>query len=212
MNPKPAIDALLFDLGGVIIQLDFERALAHWAARAGADARALKPHFVFDETLARYERGEIAARDYYAALRRALSIDIPDAQFDHGWNAIFTGEMPGIDALLRSLEGRVPLYVFSNTNVDHQRVWSSRFAQVLRPFERIFTSCELGKRKPAPEAFHAVAQAIDVPPERILFFDDTLRNVEGALAVGMHAAHVRSTPDIEAAIAKYRWPGVNDRK
>ena len=69
---------------------------------------------------------------------------------------------------------------------------------------KVFVSHELGKRKPTPEAFHAVAQAIYVPPERILFFDDTLDNVNGALAVGMQAVHVQSIADIERAVARMR--------
>jgi putative hydrolase of the HAD superfamily len=198
------VDALLFDLGGVLVRIDFDRALAHWAACSGTEVAALRPRFKFDDTLARYECGEVQASDYYATLRRSLGIDIPDHEFDHGWNDIFTGEMDGIEAILEGLRGRVPLYVFSNTNVDHQRVWTSRFAHVLAPFDRIFTSCDVGRRKPTPEAFHAVAQAIDVPPERILFFDDLRANVEGAMAVGMHAVQVRSTADIAQALSSYR--------
>jgi len=205
MSPLPAVDAVLFDLGGVLIKIDFERALGHWATCAGADAAALRPRFKFDEVLARYECGEIEAAEYYTNLRRALAIDIPDHEFDRGWNDIFAGEMEGIQPILASLEGRVPLYVFSNTNVDHQRVWARRFAELLRPFDRVFTSCDVGRRKPAPEAFHAVAQAIDAPPERILFLDDMRANVEGAMAVGMHAVQVRSADDIARAVTQYRW-------
>jgi len=205
MTNVPAVDALLFDLGGVLVRIDFGRALAHWAACAGADAVELRPRFKFDETLMRYECGEIPAADYYANLRRALAIDIPDHEFDHGWNDIFAGEMEGVHEILERLRGQVPLYVFSNTNFDHQRVFSSQFKRILSPFDRVFTSCDIGKRKPTPEAFHAVAQAIDVPPERILFFDDTLANVEGALTVGMHAVHVRSAADIAGAVTQYRW-------
>ena len=200
----PAVDALLFDLGGVLIRIDFERALAHWAACSGAELETLRPRFKFDDTLARYECAQVPAADYFANLRRSLGIDIPDDEFDLGWNAIFAGEMDGIEPVLAELRGRVPLYVFSNTNVDHQRVFSSRYAHLLAPFDRVFTSCDVGKRKPTPEAFHAVAQAIDVPPERILFFDDMRANVEGAMAVGMHAVQVRSTADIALALSSYR--------
>jgi putative hydrolase of the HAD superfamily len=204
---KPGIDALLFDLGGVLIRIDFERALGHWASCAGTDPNLLRPRFTFDETLARYECADVLAAEYYANLRRALGIDIPDAEFDNGWNAIFKGPMPGIEPLLDSLRGRIPMHVFSNTNVDHEKVWSSLYGPLLGRFDRIFTSCGIRKRKPTPEAFHAVAQAIDVPPERILFFDDMLANVEGAQAIGMHAAQVRSTADIQSAMARYRFRG-----
>jgi putative hydrolase of the HAD superfamily len=199
------VEALLFDLGGVLIEIRFERALAHWGACAGMPVDAIRPRFAFDETLARYERGEIGAAAYFASLRQSLGIDIPDEDFALGWNAIFVDEIPGVSALLRSVEPHAPLYVFSNTNEDHQREWSTRFAGLLTPFRTVFVSNELGKRKPTPEAFHAVAQAMDVPPERILFFDDTPANVEGALAVGMQAVHVRSIDDVAHALSQCQW-------
>jgi putative hydrolase of the HAD superfamily len=61
----------------------------------------------------------------------------------------------------------------------------------------------MGKRKPEPDAFQAVADAIGVPLDAILFFDDTLENVQGARAVGMRAVHVRSGKDIEDAVAGF---------
>ena len=60
----------------------------------------------------------------------------------------------------------------------------------------------MGLRKPEPAAFAAIAAAINVPLERILFFDDTRANVDGALAVGMQAVHVRSLADIKNALAR----------
>jgi putative hydrolase of the HAD superfamily len=142
---------------------------------------------------------------YFASLRRSLGIDIADADFARGWDSIFGDEVPGIDDLIASVQGRAPIYVFSNTNIDHQRTWGPRYARLLQRFRKVFVSHELGKRKPAPEAFHAVAQAMDVPPERILFFDDSLDNVKGALAVGMQAVQVLSIADISGALAQCQW-------
>jgi len=204
-SPAVPVKALLFDLGGVLIDVDFPGAFAHWARCAGASAEALRQRFAFDETLARYECGQIEAREYFAALRGALGIDISDADFESGWGAMFPGEIEGIRELLASVRGRAPMYIFSNTNFEHQRVWSARFAELLEPFDHVFTSNEIGKRKPTPEAFHAVAQAIDVPPENILFFDDLAANVEGARAIGMHAIQVRDIDDIRRGLRECRW-------
>lgn len=199
------VEAVVFDLGGVLVELDFQRAVAHWAQCAGSPAEAIRERLRMDEPYASYERGEIDARAYFASLRRSLGIDIPDDAFAQGWGSIFVRELPGIRQLLGSLEGRAPLYVFSNTNADHHRVWTRQFADLLRPFRRIFTSCELGRRKPAPEAFHAVAQAIDVAPEHVLFFDDMPANVAGALSIGMQAVHAGSIGDIENAVRQCHW-------
>jgi HAD superfamily hydrolase (TIGR01509 family) len=205
-GPQPLrAEALLFDLGGVLIEIEFERALEHWARCAGVPVEAIRSRFHFEQTLGRYECGEIDAAAYFAWLRRALGIQIPDDEFHHGWNAIFGAPVAGIEEVLASLHGRVPMYVFSNTNADHERVWSARYAELLRPFERVFVSHGIRRRKPTPEAFHAVAQAIDAPPERIVFLDDTPANVEGALAVGMHAARARSAAEVKQVISQYQW-------
>jgi len=129
-----------------------------------------------------------------------LGIHISDAQFAEGWNAIYVREMPGIAALLRRAEARFPLYAFSNSNPTHQRVWSKRFSEVLGLFRTVFVSSELGKRKPEPEAFYAVAKAIGVNVHRIVFFDDSIENVDGARTVGLRAVHVASLADIEGSL------------
>src|SRR5207245_9296491 len=99
----------------------------------------------------RHERGEIGEREYFAALRRSLAIDLTDAQLAEGWGAIFAGEIPETVELLRSIRGKLPLYAFSNSNLAHARVWRGRFAPELGVFDRIFVSCELGARQPERE-------------------------------------------------------------
>ena len=77
-----SVEALLFDLGGVVIEIDFGRAVASWAAAAGVPVDDIRARFSFDEAYQRHERGEIAGEEYFAALRsslRTLRIDLPDA-------------------------------------------------------------------------------------------------------------------------------------
>ncbi len=197
------VEALLFDLGGVLIELDWDAVFTHWAQGCGADPRALRSRFGFDAPYERHELGQLDAAGYFAALRASLAIDIPDARFEEGWGRLFTGPVPETVELVRALQGRVPLHLFSNTNAAHQGVWARDYAAALAPFERVFTSCEIGQRKPDRSAFEHVARAIGVAPERILFFDDTLANVEGARASGLQAVHVRSPEDVRRAVAAW---------
>jgi putative hydrolase of the HAD superfamily len=198
-----SIDAVLFDLGGVLVELDFDRAFSHWAACAGCAPEDLRSRFSMDEAYERHEVGALGLPGYFASLRASLAIDIPDEAFEAGWNSIFVREVPGILDLLHRLRGVRPLYLFSNTNPTHFAYIRRRFAGLFAHFDALYASPALGKRKPHPAAFHAVAQAIDVPPERILFFDDTAVNVEGALSVGMHAVHVKALGDIEAVLREF---------
>jgi len=196
-----SIDALLFDLGGVVIEIDFGRVFARWAAVAGRPVETIAARFSMDAAYERHERGEIDAAEYFASLRSALGLDLSDAAFTEGWNAIYVREIPGVRALLESVAPRVPLYAFTNSNRAHQPFTLRHYADALRPFRRVFFSCDLGLRKPERAAFEAIAAAIDAPLDRILFFDDTPGNVEGARAVGMPAVLVRSIEDIAKAVA-----------
>jgi FMN phosphatase YigB (HAD superfamily) len=203
MGTSLKIQALLFDLGGVIIDIEFERVWQSWARDAACPVESIRRSIGQDETYLRYECGEILLADYFAYLRGAMSVSLTDEQLLAGWNEIFVGEMPGIATVLRDLEPRIPLYAFSNTNRAHEEVWSVRFADVLKPFQKVFVSSTIGLRKPDRASFDHVVGEVGVPASSILFFDDTMENVVGARAAGLHAAHTRSTAEIVAALGRY---------
>jgi glucose-1-phosphatase len=197
-------ESLLFDLGRVVIELDTARMHARWAELSGVapdhiDARAASS-VIGSEPFHRHERGEISDAAFFAHLRRTLEIDLTDAQFLDGWNAIFVGDMPGIRHALARAHGRLPLYAFSNTNRAHQAHWSTRFSEVLAPFRKIYLSNEIGARKPDAEAFRIVTADMGVAPERVLFFDDSAENVAGARACGLAAVQVASAADVDRAL------------
>src|ERR1700689_4133771 len=200
LSPGDA-DALLFDLGRVVIDIDFGRVLHCWARHAGCEPAQLGERFLRDELYRRHEKGEIGDEAFFAGLRSSLGIELSDTQFIEGWNAIFVGEMPGINRLLARAAKRLPLYVFSNTNAPHVAHFSGKYAGVLGHFREIFLSSSIGLRKPDAEAYDHVVQAIGVPAERIVFFDDLAENIEGARARDLTAVHVRSPDDVAEALA-----------
>jgi glucose-1-phosphatase len=190
--------ALVFDLGGVLVDIDFGRAFAAWGAAAGVPAAALAARFSVDEACSAHECGAIDDAAYFAHLRRSLGIELSDDQMLVGWNAIIGEPMPGIEGLVRALAERLPLYVFSNTNPAHVAHFTPRFRPLLACFRRTFTSCDLGARKPEAEAFARLAASIGVPPARLVFFDDVAENVAGARRAGLQAFQVRGTQDVRA--------------
>jgi glucose-1-phosphatase len=193
-------DALLFDLGRVVLDIDFNRVLAAWAGHAGCAPAGLAGRLVPDDNFKRHERGEISDAEFFAGLRGSLGIDVSDAQFLEGWNAIFTGEIPGMSQQLARASKRLPLYAFSNTNRPHVEHFSVAYAGILGHFREIFLSSAIGLRKPDAAAYHHVVKAIGVPASRIVFFDDSAENIAGARHSGLQAVHVRSPDDVADAL------------
>jgi len=195
-----AADALLFDLGRVVLDIDFSKALSCWAAHADCAASDIAARFVRDDAYRRHEMGAMSDADYFQSLRASLGIGISDAQLLEGWNAIFAGEMPGIAPLLTRAAERTPLYAFSNTNRPHVEYFSKAYAGILGHFRELFLSSTIGLRKPDAAAYDHVIKAIGAPAGRIVFFDDLAENIEGARASGLTAIHVKSAADVASAL------------
>ena len=200
LSPGSA-DALLFDLGRVVLDIDFSRAIATWAGHAGCTPTDILSRFVRGEAYRLHETGQISDADYFATLRASLGIDISDDHFLEGWNAIFTGEMPDIADHLTRAARHLPLYAFSNTNGAHVAHFTVAYAPLLGHFREVYLSSTIGLRKPDKAAYDHVVNAIGVEAPRILFFDDSAENVESARACGLQAVHVTSSRDVADALA-----------
>jgi putative hydrolase of the HAD superfamily len=193
-------DALLFDLGRVVLDIDFKRAMACWARHGKCELADIVARFSADEMVRQYEAGKIDDAAYFAHLRSMLGVDITDAQLLEGWNAIFIGEMPGIAPLLARAAKRLPLYALSNTNPPHIAHFSKVHADVLGHFREMFMSSTIGLLKPDAAAYDHVVKAIGAPASRVVFFDDLADNIAGARAYGLSAVHVKSSEDVANAL------------
>jgi putative hydrolase of the HAD superfamily len=189
---QSSVDALLFDFGNIVVDIDFNRVFEAWAGAAGVPATVIAERFSFDAAYEAHECGTLHGAEYFAALRQSLAAPLSDDQFLAGWNAVFVGPRPGMQELLARLARILPLYLFSNTTALHHAYWRREYHEILQSFARIFCSHELGFRKPSPRAFLSTAEAIGVEPGRLAFFDDAAENIAGAREAGLRSFHVTS--------------------
>lgn len=197
-----SVDVLLFDLGGVVIDIDFGRCIARWAQSAGCELDDIASRFTFDVAYEDHERGGLDAAGYFETLRRSLSLDLSDEQLLEGWNDIWVGVNAQIGPLLAAARTEFPLYALTNSNPSHHAVWSERFAADLDVFESVFVSSDIGHRKPDRAAFDTVTAIIDVEPGKVLFFDDGPENVAGAIDAGLQAVLATCTDSVRTALAQ----------
>lgn len=194
------VRVLLFDLGGVLIEIDPHRSYEHWAKAAGLDPAVLRSRSVADDDFRRHERGEMSEPAFFEALRVRLGLQLDDDAMAAGWNARLGKAIPEAQAQLERAATLRPVYLFSNSNRTHRKHWAQRHAKMLSIFSGRFVSCDIGHRKPEPMAFRDVAGLIGCTPGQILFFDDLTENVEGAQLAGMQAVRVREPADIAQAL------------
>ena len=200
-DPQAPIRAVLFDLGGVLLDIDFGRALAAWERHTRLPAPEMRALFSFDEAFRRHETGHLDDDAYFAYLRERLELDCGLDAVRAGFDAILLGEIGETVDLLQALRGRVPRYAISNTNPSHVAEMERAFPGFLQRFDAVFTSHRIGHRKPQPEAFAHVLEAIGVPARETLLFDDLPANVDAARALGLQAVQVRGPRDVRAALA-----------
>jgi putative hydrolase of the HAD superfamily len=192
--------AVLFDLGGVVLDIDFGRALASWGRHSRLPPEQLRAAFAFDGPFQRHETGHLDDDTYFGHLRQALQLECGLDEVRAGFNAILIGEIAQTVQVLDALRQRVPCYAISNTNPAHVAHMESAFPGLLSRFTRVFTSHEIGHRKPQPQAFEHVLRAIGLPAHEVLLFDDLQPNVEAARALGLQAVLVRGPEDVRSAL------------
>ncbi len=181
----PAIKAVIFDLGNVLVNYDVEKAAKRFSAASGLSTREIWKRFFLSRFEQAFTRGDISTREFHRSACETLGVSIPLKVFSHYWNDIFW-ENPGMERLLVRIKKHYPLYLISNTNALHYNHIKKHF-KLLRHFDRKFPSHEVGARKPDLRIYRRVLKKIGLRPEETVFIDDMKSFILGARKVGMHA-------------------------
>jgi glucose-1-phosphatase len=201
-DPDTVTRAVLFDLGGVVLDIDLARPLAMWQPHSRLPPRELREAFRQDEPWCRHETGHLPPEGFLAHLREVLALECDLDTVRAGFNALLVAEIEATVRLLDAIRPDVPRYAISNTNPVHVAEIARAFPGLLPRFTRVFVSHEIGHRKPDAAAFRHVLDAIGVAAPQALLFDDLLPNIEAARAIGMQAVQVRGPEDVRQGLAE----------
>ena len=197
------IGAILFDLGNVVVEVDFRRTFRHWASKTGVHERLFYERWSEDAAYRAHETGDLSFEDYVSSLTETLGVSMSHDDWHAGWNEVFVGPYPSVQEKLVELKGTLPLFAFTNTNPTHEAAWRARYAPAMAHFEEIYVSSSIGLRKPDQEAFEWVTDAMQLPPEEILFLDDNPENIAGAERSGLTTVQTRGEDEVLAALAQF---------
>ncbi len=193
--PEP-VRHVMFDLGVVLLHLEYEGARAACAARCDPDRIAAGGDFL--RLLGRtpvvdaYERGEMSARDFFEQFVARTGFQGSLGQFTDIWRGIFRENEPMIE-LGHRLAGRYPVYFMTNAGDLHVPWVFDRYPR-LRFFRDYAASCYVRAAKPEPLFYERALARFGVEAGSSLFIDDRPENVESARAMGFQCVLYES-PD-----------------
>ena len=178
--------AILFDLGKVLVDFNFETGVQALHAACSISRNRLEEVLWDENWIRRYERGEISTSEFHAYLRETadLGMDLPD--FCETWSSVFLPDLLVSEDLLLALKRKYPLILVSNTNELHIDFVRTNY-RVLDYFDHHVLSYEVGSLKPDRKIFDYAIAVSGHEPEALFFTDDREENIVAARQLGMHA-------------------------
>ncbi len=193
LKGKSGIEAVIFDFGGVILDVDYEATTRAMRALLGEAA-----HLTYTQTdqsvlFDQLEIGQISPETFYRRLSASASQPVTREAIDLAWNAILGETRPERLDFIRRVARHRRVFLLSNTNALHKKAFDPRLSRWLGEesfdslFEKAYYSHLMGLRKPAPEIYQYIVRRHGLTAERTLFIDDSVQNIRGAEAAGLRA-------------------------
>jgi putative hydrolase of the HAD superfamily len=199
-----SINAIIFDLGGVILDLDYWLTIDAFKKLGCKDFNSLynqqKQNQLFDD----FETGKISASKFRNQLQNQMNISLTDNEFDNAWNAMLIELPVKRIQLLQNLKRKYPIFLLSNTNEIHIKAFQKIIASTIGYttfkdcFKMVYYSSDIGLRKPNSDCFEMVLTENDLTAEKTLFIDDSAQHINGAKAIGIQTHLLKKEEDLTA--------------
>lgn len=189
------IQNIIFDLGGVIVNIDPRLTAQAFANLSGSDPVDIMELHKSINFFTDYEMGKITDEQFRNEIRQFLKKDIPDEKIDHAWGALLLDIPVEKIKLITLARKKYKTYLLSNTNHIHVVKFSRTFRdltgqRIEEYFEKVYYSYKMGKRKPDEDIFIQVIDENKLIAGKTLLIDDSLPNIKTARSLGMRTLHV----------------------
>lgn len=193
------LDAIIFDLGGVILNLDIEASiLAFQRLAPKMHAYEFNGASLQHPLFSSYEVGKLSSQEFRSQFNQIYHASLGDHEFDACWNAmILELELKRLHRIDEIRSQGVKAFLLSNTNEIHEAAFLKRFDELNLDrsfesfFDQVYYSHRIQKRKPNSEAFLHVLNDHGLTPSRTLFIDDSAQHIEGAGKLGIQTIHLK---------------------
>ena len=196
------IKNIIFDLGGVILNLDYSKTVNEFKKLGVLNFQELysqkKQSIIFDD----FEKGNIQSEKFISSINIAKNQKIKEFDFINAWNAMLL-EIP-IKRLdfITGLKNNYKVFLLSNTNEIHinkfedDLIKEKMLDKFYNCFDKIYYSSRMGKRKPDENCFSQVLEENKLIPYQTLFIDDSIKHINGAKQLGIQTFHLEKNKSI----------------
>lgn len=196
MKNRPDVDFVIFDLGNVLIDIDYHKSMNLMKSALPTSIHEKVDTCYAAEFHKAYEKGQLSSAEFRQEFRHYFQTNWTDAEVDYFWNSLL-GSIPAYRLdLVRQLKTQYQVGILSNTNEIHiEAVYAQLQAEHnlvnFDPlFDWVFYSHEMGLAKPNQEIYQQLLFELGTTANRVLFFDDLKANVDGAASLGIQAVQV----------------------
>ncbi|MCZ2443919.1 MAG: HAD family phosphatase [Flavobacteriales bacterium] len=190
------IQNIIFDLGGVILNIDYSRPIRALDALGIQSGKYIFTLDQPDPTYALYETGKIQTDIFLDYLQQSSSKPITKDNLIKAWNAILVDLPRQHIELLRKFKNQYRIFLLSNINELHIEAFEKMYAnlfpdkQFVEEMDKVYYSCRIGYRKPQPEAFIHILNDQNIKASNTLFVDDSITHIRGATSLGLETYHI----------------------
>lgn len=186
----PFIKNIIFDLGGVLIDINTQKVLDAIHVAGVKDAELMVQRLAESKVYYRFETGNMSPEEFCDEIRMAGETHITDNVIIESWNFMLSDFPESRVRLLQQLSSNYNLFLLSNTNIIHHQYYASGFLaqygfEIESLFRKAYYSYEVKMHKPEKSIFEIVLNDSNLIPGETLFIDDTRVNCEVSASCGI---------------------------
>jgi len=172
---------ILCDIGGVLLNVHFGRALSRASNTTGVSEENLMERIFASGVKDKHDLGLISTQDFYSTI--IPNNEMVYEEFLVTWADIFSENHQMVE-LIKSCYGKYRLYIASNTDPIHFDFFSENYSWFLL-FDGYGLSFKLKALKPSPEFYINLCREFGIDYEDAVFVDDLPENVDAANRLGI---------------------------
>lgn len=189
---------IIFDLGGVLVHLNWEAVLTPMTKLSSKGASVVRRELVNGPTVKQSMLGQIGSRELHTTLCASLGVELEYEEFLRIWVRILRANEE-ILPLLERLKSSHKLVLGSNTDEIHH-TYCQQHVEALAQFDESFLSYQMGLLKPDPQFFLHILNKLGNVPTDCVFIDDTPENVESARSIGITSLLFTGNDDLQRGL------------